>query len=164
MLTDWWRDFFAIAGFILTVVGLLLTLAGLGWTIWQVYLIKTVATATQEATANALREIRGDFEKYSIANVRRYLPEALVYIEQGSWGHASLRLYDVAEQTAQMARVMGNPDEDWLDITNLLRGFAETAKKCASGKIKRFPHEKWTPVLSRLHAKIDIHVSPLPNV
>lgn len=157
MLTEWWRDLFAIAGLVLTLIGL-------GWTIWQVYRIKSVATATQEATTTALREIRDDYERYAIANVRRYLPEALAYIEHQSWGHASLRLYDVAEQTAQMARVKGGPDQEWVELTELLRGFAETAKKLASNKLKRFPHDKWNPVLSRLHAKIDLHVSPLPSV
>lgn len=70
MLDEWWRDFFTIAGFALSAIGLVLTLIGLAWTIRQVYKIKSVATATQEATTSALNEIRDNYEKYGIGNVR----------------------------------------------------------------------------------------------
>jgi hypothetical protein len=69
MFTDTWRDIFSIAG-------LLITTAGLAYTIYQVRLVKSVAKAAQEAAEKAFAETRRDFHRYVAANAHRFVNEA----------------------------------------------------------------------------------------
>lgn len=148
--SDAWRDFIGW-------LSLFITTLGLGYTVYQVTLVKTAARAARKAAEQAREESRRQFSRFTAASLHRMVNETAACLERQEWGKAVLRLYDLADQAAQI----GGEAEEW---AGLVRNLRQAAKKCAaleSGRRRDPTHEKWAELLMELRARLDTHFRPL---
>ncbi|HZT80704.1 MAG TPA: hypothetical protein VFA26_10795 [Gemmataceae bacterium] len=145
-----WRDFAAWFSLFLTVLGL-------GYTVTQVTLAESAARAAEIAANAAREEARRRVSQFTAASAHRLINEVSGCLERQEWGKASMRLYDLADQAAQIA----GGRAEWVQ---LVVGVREAAAKCAaleSGRGKRATHAKWINLLTELRARLDAHFGPL---
>jgi hypothetical protein len=150
-LSEFWRDIVSISSAIITVLGFY-------YAIRQIWMTQSAAAAALKAANQAVSESRRSFERYTIANALRYFAEAKLYINDSSWEKASLRLSDLAEQTAQLAAM----DPEWKNLTHELRQWSDTISRIPSQRI-RFARKKWSLFAIKLQGKIDERHGPFEN-
>lgn len=148
-LTDFWRDFIA-------VFGLILTAAGLIYAIIQIRLTKSAAQAAAEAAEKNLAENQQDFQRYLASNANRFINEVKKHLQLEKWAEAGMRINDIADQGSGLISI----DPKWQELVQELREWADTCSRLATGTLKRFPKSKWQPFVIRLQAKIDSAHSP----
>src|SRR4051794_30158637 len=125
MLSDVWRDIISIGGFLLTIAGLLYTMR-------QVWLAKSAAEAAKNAADRTLDESRKSFQRYIAANAHRFINEAKMSIENEQWAAAAMRLRDLADQLAQLTGLSLALEQ----LRTAARRWAEDCSRRASGKLK----------------------------
>lgn len=150
-LSETWGNFIAIAGFVLTLVGFIATLASLFYAIRQIRETKSAAVAAQEAAAQAVAEGRRSFERYAAANAHRLITLAKDHIGRTEWQMAAVRANDLADHVAQLAVA----DLEWRQHVDDLRTWEAMFVRLARGDLKRFDSGKWIEFSLRLQRKID---------
>jgi len=149
ILTDLWRDVVSILGFIVTT-------AGLVYAILQIRKTKSAAEAAEAAARSALAESQRNFQRYAAGNAHRFINEAKLHVDRQEWEKAATRLNDLADQAAQL----GDVDEDWRQLADELRTWASICTRHAAGSKAKFVRNKWTTFSVRLQAKIDRYHGP----
>jgi hypothetical protein len=149
LLTDFWRD-------VISLVGFGLTAAGLVYAILQIRKTKSAAEAAEEAAKKAVIESQRNFQRYAAGNAHRYVHEAKGHVERQEWEKAATRLNDLADQVGQLAHM----DDEWRQMADALRMWAEDCTRHARGAKSRFAKNKWAAFYLSLQAKIDLYYGP----
>jgi hypothetical protein len=149
LLTDFWRD-------VVSLVGFLMTAAGLVYAILQIRKTKSAAEAAGEAARRALLESRLSFQRYAAGNAHRFANEAKMHVDRQEWDKAATRLNDLADQVAQLAHL----NEEWRQLTDNLRNWAATCTRHAAGVKTRFAKNKWVEFAVVLQGKLDHYYGP----
>src|SRR4051794_5263941 len=95
MFTDFQRD-------VLSLVGFLLTTAGLVYAIVQIRMTQSAAKAAEEAAKKTLAESRLSFRRYAAGNAHRFISSAKTHVDDADWVKAAMRIDDVADLVAQL--------------------------------------------------------------
>ena len=152
MLPDLWRDLVSLFGFVAT-------LAGLWYAIRQIRLTKTAAVAAKEAALRAVEGSKSDFQRYAVANAQRFFHEAIIQVDIKAWDMASIRLHDLADQIAQLAKVDPESRQLWQALTETAREQATTMKRVAGNEIKP-QHRKWEAFKANVRRQFDVAHGP----
>ena len=150
VLTDYSRDLLSIASIVISIVGFALTVLSLLYAIQQIRMTKTAAEAAEEAAKKTLLESEYLFTRFAAANSLRFLAEVRLFVDSKSWGFAALRLGDLRDQVAQLAKL----DKDCESLVVGLRRW-ETTLRELSREEGIFSERKWLLFAVRLQNKID---------
>jgi hypothetical protein len=148
LLNDFWR-------YLITLVGFVLTAAGLVYAILQIRKTKTAAEAAEVAAKKALTESRQNFQRYVAATAHRFVGDAKRHVSSQDYEKAATRLEDLADQAVAFM------DEDWRQLADDLRSWAARCMKHARGVTKaKFPMNNWDDFPLRLQRMIDHYHGP----
>jgi uncharacterized iron-regulated membrane protein len=150
-LSDFWVDFYAISGFWLGLVALVVGVLGFGYTIYQVRKTRSAAEAAQEAAERAIKESRHAVRAMIAGGTLRWVSELRDAVRSEAWDLAARRANDLADLIAAMP-IAEAPLEE---LRRELRKWAETFHKRASNRIKQFQSAKWAEFFLHLEAAID---------
>jgi hypothetical protein len=127
VFNDVWRDLIGIAGLVLTV-------AGFWFAIWQIRKTQTAAQAAEEMAKESKRVFVG----FSASLARRYYQDVGDSIAQANWAVAALRLGDLIDLVVQLIA-----EHQLKEIVSQLKEWQHTCQRLAGAKLKRFPQAKW---------------------
>lgn len=151
-LPNFWRDS-------LTLGGVVFTLMGRAYTIYQVRKTKSAAEAAERAAKEALAESRENYRRFAAANAHRFFSEARGHVDRQEWTPASRRIGDLADIVAQLASV----DSSWAPFTATLRAFPEVAGLIARNQRKNLSVRKWSELCLRFQTKLDEAYGPFSS-
>jgi hypothetical protein len=154
-----WSDFFTIAGFVLSIFGLIVGIGGFWIAIHQIKETKRAAEAAQEAAKKTLAESKESYERFVGAYASRLLSELQNSVNTKDWKLASIRSQDVAELVASLPATGDEiNDEKSNELVASLRGFAQ--KFAEISKVDKSPLtpanlKKWKDLVQGLHRQLD---------
>jgi hypothetical protein len=151
-LSESWTDFYAITGFWLAILGLLVGVLGFAYTIYQVRKTQSAVAAAREASLRVLEESRASFERFVAAFAHRLMNDARAAVDTESWQLASTRASDLADLVAQL-QLSGNPPV--IAVVHRLREFARVFAAKAKNPGKRHAPTKWERLLQELSPVLD---------
>lgn len=157
-LTDRRRDEFAVIG----LLGTAATFIGFAVTLVQIQSTKSAAERAREAAEETLKVDRRRFGRFAIFTAHRFLKEAQIHYDVGSWKMVAYRLDDLAEQTAQVSRGIDDPLASWAPFADELRSWANTFRRIETKEITLTPstRRKWASFAQRVSSTIDSYNIP----
>jgi hypothetical protein len=148
-LTEGWSDGVAITG-------LSVTMAGFGFTLYQLRKTKSAAEAAREAANRAYAESRRYFQSLVASNAHSLVIQVRETVERKDWGNASRRVNDLADQMALLCQA----DADAVQFVNDVRSWGSRFARLASGDLKKFYNTRWDSFLLVLQRRIDMLRTP----
>lgn len=154
-----WSDFYTIAGFIFSILGLIVGVVGFGIAIYQIIKTKRAAEAAQEAARKTLAESKDSYERFVGAYASRLLSELQNAVNAKDWKLASIRCQDVAELMATLP-FSGHEasDEMIIELVAGLRDFSQTFTDNIPDKKSQLARgilKKWRDLVNSLHSRLD---------
>lgn len=167
-LTNWWRDAWALIGTIASILGAILSVAGLAWTLVQVYKIRSAAEAARDAADEAKRQSRQAFQKYAASNCRHYISEVKDLFAARKWDLAVQRLADLVDQSIQLASASDDlsDQKEWSQVVDALRVWENIVRQLSAaerGDLPRPPRyqlKKWHETMSMAETRILLNLGP----
>lgn len=89
-------------GILLGLVGIILSLGGFGFAIYQIYQVKSVALAAKTAANNARRTISRSTVASEGALAAKFIDEIKIYLQVGKLESALIRLADLSRELIQL--------------------------------------------------------------
>jgi hypothetical protein len=157
LLTDSARDLLSVVGFVITVVGTAVTIAGLVYAVKQIRKTQSAAEAARVAVMDTLAETRKEYQRYAGANAHRYFGEVRSHVDHKEWEAAARRVDDLADVLAQLVSL----DAKWTSWVVELRKWAGSFKKAIpSGQLSKHMAGKWRTFRIKLQGIIDTTYGP----
>ena len=155
-LSPFWNDFFSVSGFAVGVLGVLIGVAGFGYTIYQVRKTQRAVDAAREAATKAIEESRRQFHRYQTALANRLLSEATMRFEHEEWQMAAVRANDLADIIAQLADAapqLGTAVDELRDRCQRLLAQVDKPNP-------RVARQNWNALMHRIQREIDRLLAP----
>ncbi len=157
-LDPWWNDFFAVSGFVVGVLGLIIGVGGFWIALVQIRRTRDAVEAARIASAHVLANSRNSYERFVGDYGSRLLSEMKSAINRSNWEHAEMRSNDLADLLGTVASSNGR-----VESISELREFGQAFSKRTNGKPK-FSQAKWNTLLLQLHAQLDVLRTPFKEI
>ncbi len=157
-LDPWWNDFYAVGGFLVGVVSLVLGIIAFRYTLIQVWqaraaaeLSQTAAEAARDAANKTWAESKVGHERFIATLASRLLSELQRAMAEKEWILAKVRCNDLAELLASLSAAHASATE----LAQELRQYAQRFEQAAGGAQVKFGRRKWDKLIGKLHAVRD---------
>ena len=94
-LSPEWNDFYAIAGFYVGILGLVIGVGGFWIAIWQIRKTKRAVEAAQEAASSMMEENKKAYQRFVGSYASLLLSELQKAVNANDWRMASMRSLDL---------------------------------------------------------------------
>lgn len=170
-LNKWWSDAWTVIGTIASILGAVLTVAGLAWTLVQVYKIKSAAEAARIAAEDARQQSRLAFQRYASSNCHHYVSEVKDLFAAQKWDLAVQRLADLVHHSIQLvgASESEHDRQRWAEVAEALRVWENIARQLSAaerGDLKRPPRyqlKKWHETMSMAETRFLANLGPFAD-
>lgn len=164
-LSPEWSDFYAIGGFVVGVVGLVIGVGGFWIAIWQIRKTKHAVEAAQEAASRMMEENKKAYQRFVGSYASLLLSELQNAVNGNDWKLASMRSLDLGGLLASLPSTGSLTEDDAIGSSVAdLRDFGQKFSELTTKQKPKYPVNKWKRLVQALHARLDILRAPFGGI
>lgn len=150
---DTWPNFYTIAGYWVTVTGLLVA-------ILELYRARTVAQEIRQAVIKEGNRQRGLHYRHCLEQSKRVLANARQCIMTRQWTAGVFRLEELIDSLLHVASISPSVDNSWQTHTNSLGHWIARFQDAVNGRNYDYDREQWQHLSGSILAQLEDEMAP----
>jgi hypothetical protein len=145
----------------INVMGVVVTLAGFTYTLFELHRAKGAAEEARHAWRQAAGEQSAEHYRYCLENAKGWLAEIKLHVIHRQWSRARFRLEDLAKQLTHIQSIRRHANERWLGFARNCSEWTEVFRKGKPGNNLDYNFSEWDNVTHFLFVALESELSPL---